>query len=280
MLHVAPVHRLHRRSPFARTPRRRLRRVVRCTFGPVPFAMPALAGESVRAQPPLALAAALDELDYGIVLLFDGMRVVHVNDAARWSSSTSCDTRCSCSAASCAPSLARDVAPPHEAVNGRRAAAASRSSLTLGKDGRARQRLGDAARSRRRRPARRPRRRSASAASASRSRCRGSRAAAGLTCAETRVLDRPVRRHRRRRRAAEELGVAISTIRSQIGSMRQKTGAESIRALVRQVAVPATGAERAAPQRDRARVSGWFPRRCNSRALTLRGHAVSALLAG
>ena len=38
------------------------------------------------------------------------------------------------------------------------------------------------------------------------------------------------------------LGVAISTVRSQIGSMRAKTGAESIRALVRQVAVLLRGA--------------------------------------
>lgn len=37
--------------------------------------------------------------------------------------------------------------------------------------------------------------------------------------------------------AAAELGVGIATVRSQIGSIRQKTGAESIRALVRQVAV-------------------------------------------
>ena len=39
-------------------------------------------------------------------------------------------------------------------------------------------------------------------------------------------------------------GVAVSTVRSQIGSIRHKTGAESIRALVRQVAVlpPVKGA--------------------------------------
>jgi DNA-binding CsgD family transcriptional regulator len=36
---------------------------------------------------------------------------------------------------------------------------------------------------------------------------------------------------------AATLGVGIATVRSQIGSIRQKTGAESIRALVRQVAV-------------------------------------------
>ena len=58
----------------------------------------------------------------------------------------------------------------------------------------------------------------------------------GLTPAETRVLVvlcqgvPPTE-------AAAELGVGIATVRSQIGSIRQKTGAESIRALVRQVAV-------------------------------------------
>ncbi len=58
----------------------------------------------------------------------------------------------------------------------------------------------------------------------------------GLTPAETRVLVAlcqgvpPTE-------AAVELGVGIATVRSQIGSIRQKTGAQSIRALVRQVAV-------------------------------------------
>ena len=36
---------------------------------------------------------------------------------------------------------------------------------------------------------------------------------------------------------AAALCVALSTVRTQIGSIRAKTGAESIRALVRQVAV-------------------------------------------
>ena len=47
---------------------------------------------------------------------------------------------------------------------------------------------------------------------------------------------------------AQTQGVAISTVRSQIGAIRAKTGAPSIRALVRQVAVlpPLVGALRAA----------------------------------
>jgi DNA-binding CsgD family transcriptional regulator len=67
----------------------------------------------------------------------------------------------------------------------------------------------------------------------------------GLTPAEARVLAAlcdgrpPVK-------IAEEQGVAISTVRSQIGAIRSKTGAPSIRALVRQVAVlpPLVGALR------------------------------------
>ncbi len=69
----------------------------------------------------------------------------------------------------------------------------------------------------------------------------------GLTAAETRVLVAlcggvpPAA-------AARQLGVAVSTVRSQIGSIRLKTGAESIRALVQQVAVlpPVKGALRSA----------------------------------
>jgi DNA-binding CsgD family transcriptional regulator len=36
---------------------------------------------------------------------------------------------------------------------------------------------------------------------------------------------------------AEQLGVAISTVRTQVSSIRQKTGASNIRELVRKVAV-------------------------------------------
>ncbi|MBX3637005.1 MAG: PAS domain-containing protein [Rubrivivax sp.] len=69
-----------------------------------------------------------------------------------------------------------------------------------------------------------------------------------LTPAETRVLEllcagvRPGD-------IAQRQGVAISTVRTQIGSIRAKTGAASIRELVRQVAVlpPLVGALRQAP---------------------------------
>ena len=58
------------------------------------------------------------------------------------------------------------------------------------------------------------------------------------------------------------LGVAISTVRSQIGSMRAKTGAESIRALVRQVAVlpPVKGVLR----RHAMPLAGWFAPRLSA----------------
>jgi DNA-binding CsgD family transcriptional regulator len=57
-----------------------------------------------------------------------------------------------------------------------------------------------------------------------------------LTAAETRVLE-GLCRGTPPTTIAAEIGVAISTVRTQIGNIRQKTGAESIRALVRQVAV-------------------------------------------
>jgi DNA-binding NarL/FixJ family response regulator len=58
----------------------------------------------------------------------------------------------------------------------------------------------------------------------------------GLTVTEARVLTALCRGTPPTAIAAES-GVAISTVRTQIGTIRQKTGAESIRALVRQVAV-------------------------------------------
>ena len=66
-----------------------------------------------------------------------------------------------------------------------------------------------------------------------------------LTPAEARVLA-ALCEGRRPSEIAAAQGVALSTVRTQIGSVRAKTGAESIRALVRQVAVlpPLVGALR------------------------------------
>ena len=67
----------------------------------------------------------------------------------------------------------------------------------------------------------------------------------GLTPAETRVLS-ALCEGLRPSEVATAQRVALSTVRTQIGSIRAKTGAESIRALVRQVAVlpPLVGALR------------------------------------
>lgn len=68
----------------------------------------------------------------------------------------------------------------------------------------------------------------------------------GLTAAESRVLAALCDGEPPMKIAAVQ-GVAISTVRSQIGAIRAKTGAASIRALVRQIAVlpPLVGALRA-----------------------------------
>jgi DNA-binding CsgD family transcriptional regulator len=68
-----------------------------------------------------------------------------------------------------------------------------------------------------------------------------------LTPAETRVLEK-LCGGVRPSDIANDAGVAVSTVRTQIGSIRAKTGAASIRDLVRQVAVlpPLVGALRGA----------------------------------
>jgi DNA-binding CsgD family transcriptional regulator len=58
----------------------------------------------------------------------------------------------------------------------------------------------------------------------------------GLTAAETRILS-GLCRGEPPNRIAQQVGVAISTVRTQIGSIRQKTGAQSIRDLMQQIAV-------------------------------------------
>jgi DNA-binding CsgD family transcriptional regulator len=71
----------------------------------------------------------------------------------------------------------------------------------------------------------------------------------GLTQAEARVLGALCEGHQPLH-IAQVQGVAISTVRTQISAIRAKTGAESIRALVRQVAVlpPLVSALRTAVQ--------------------------------
>ena len=228
MFETAQAATAHHRIPFAAS-------------GLVPHHRETAPSESMPQAAWHWLAAALDELDYGIVLLFDGTHVVHINDAAR----VELDDRhpLQLQANELHARLARDVAPLHDAVSDA-SLRGLRRLLTLGKDA---ERASisvvplEAADSG-------PR--AVLVVLGKRSMCeslsvQGFARSYGLTGAETRVLvalcngTPPAQ-------AATELGVAISTIRSQIGSMRQKTGAESIRALVRQVAVlpPVKGALR------------------------------------
>lgn len=199
------------------------------------------------------LSAALDELDYGMVLLLDGLRILHINEVARLELDD------------CHPlqledgelraRAARDVAPLQEAVTGA-ATRGFRRLLTLGKEAQRTsvsvvplEATGGG-------------KRAVLIVLGKRSVCeslsvQGFARSHGLTSAETRVLVElcdgapPTK-------VASAFGVAISTVRSQIGSMRQKTGAGSIRALVRQVAVlpPVKSTLR---HDGSSRGSGWFP---------------------
>ena len=205
------------------------------------------------------LAAALDELDYGMVLLLDGLRILHINDVAR------------AELDDCHPlqiedgelraRAARDIAPLQEAV-GAAAGRGFRRLLTLGTElQRASisvvplEATGDAPRA-------------VLVVLGKRSVCeslsvQGFARTHGLTGAETRVLIElcngapPAE-------VASAFGVAISTVRSQIGSMRQKTGSASIRALVRQVAVlpPVKGALRVSRGAAAPRAERWLPAAC------------------
>ena len=207
------------------------------------------------ASPPVWqwLAGALDELDYGIVVLFEGASIVHINDAAQVElddlhplQRVGNELRAR---------LARDVAPLHEAVT----AAATRGMrrlLTVGEETHRTSVSVVPLESADDGP------RAVLIVLGKREMCeslsvQGFARIHRLTGAEVRVLKElcngvpPAQ-------IAALLGVAISTVRSQIGSMRAKTGAESIRALVRQVAVlpPVKGALR---RNGSTRSHGWLP---------------------
>ena len=208
------------------------------------------------ASPPIWqwLAGALDELDYGIVVLFEGTSIVHINDAAQVEldelhplQRVGNDLRAR---------LARDVAPLHEAVT----AAASRGMrrlLTLGEEAHRTSVSVVPLESADDGP------RAVLIVLGKREVCeslsvQGFARSHKLTGAEVRVL-RELCSGVPPAQIAVLLGVAISTVRSQIGSMRAKTGAESIRALVRQVAVlpPVKGVLR----RHAMPITGWFGQR-------------------
>ena len=173
------------------------------------------------------LVAALDEVDYGMLLLADTSRVVHVNHAARVELDG--EHPLQLMGRNLHARHAHDVALLHTALQN----AATRGLRKLLSLGAGEHRISASVV-----PiadamtllilSKRQVCESLSIQSFARSH--------GLTPAETRVLvvlcqgvppgD-----------IARELGVGIATVRSQIGSIRQKTGAASIRALVRQVAV-------------------------------------------
>lgn len=180
------------------------------------------------------IAASFDEIDYGVLLLSDATHVVHVNHAA--SAELDGQHPLQLLGRELRARHSQDVAPLHEALRaaGRRGL---RKLLTLGEgservsvsvvpltasaghEGEAMTlvMLG--------------KRRVCEALSV-----QGFARSHGLTTAETRVLV-ALCEGTPPGEAASQLGVAISTVRTQIGNIRQKTGAESIRDLVRQVAV-------------------------------------------
>jgi DNA-binding CsgD family transcriptional regulator len=188
------------------------------------------------------LMAMLDEVDYGMLLLTDEARVSHVNHAARLELDAAHPLQLL--GEQLRARSAQDVLPLADALN---AAAwrGLRKLLTLGSGA---QRVSvsvvplgskDAAG--------RPvtmlmlgKRQVCESLSV-----QGFALCHGLTAAESRVLaalclGTPPGR------IATDVGVAISTVRTQIGNIRLKTGAESIRALIQQVAMlpPLMGALR------------------------------------
>jgi DNA-binding CsgD family transcriptional regulator len=173
------------------------------------------------------LAATLDEVDYGMLLLTDTSQVVHVNHAARIELDG--DHPLQLLGHELRARHAHDVAPLHTALQNA-ALRGLRKLLALGAGAHRISAsvvpLGDAM---------------TLLILSKRQMCeslsvQGFARGHSLTPAETRVLV-ALCQGVPPGEVARELGVGIATVRSQIGSIRQKTGAESIRALVRQVAV-------------------------------------------
>ena len=202
------------------------------------------------------LAASLDEIDYGMLVLSDETQVMHLNHAARAELDDAHPLQLL--GHGLRARRPQDVVPLAEALNAA-AYRGLRKLLTLG-TGAQRVSLSVVP--------------LAGPADANgpvtlvmlgkRQVCevlsvQGFAACHALTAAETRVLA-ALCRGTPPTEIACQLGVAISTVRTQIGNIRVKTGAASIRALVRQVAVlpPLMGVLRgvagqaSAPYRDLA----------------------------
>lgn len=206
----------------------------------VPFSRPAAEAAAYRGPERRAagsmfwrwFAATLDEIDYGMLLLDEHAQVLHINHAAREELDE--EHPLQLLGHDLRARQPRDVAPLHAALDGavRRGL---RKLLTLGEDagavGISVVPLGTKDQGGR----------AATLVMLGKRRVCGELAvqafarAHGLTPGETRVLMalcdglRPAR-------AAALHGVAISTVRSQIGSIRVKTGAASIRDLLHRVA--------------------------------------------
>jgi len=186
-----------------------------------------------RGEPLLRwLAATLDEVDYGMLLVAEDSQVIHVNRAACADLDTGHPLQLLGRQVRARHS--KDVAPLQEAL----ASAAERGLrklLRLGVDG--------GAVSISIVPLGAPRRGERTATLlmlGKRQVCaelsvEGYARTHGLTPAETRVLV-ALCSERGPSEAAARLGVAISTVRTQIGMIRMKTGAPSIRELLRQIA--------------------------------------------
>jgi DNA-binding CsgD family transcriptional regulator len=178
------------------------------------------------------LSLMLDEIDYGMVLLSEGSQVLHVNHAAR--AELDGDHPLQLQGRELRARLQQDVAPLHDALQA--AARGLRRLVTLGERDDAFTvavvPLGAMATGA-------PQ---ATLLLLSKRRVCESLSVQwfarthSLTPTETRVLEAlclgldP-------REVAEQHGVGLATVRTQIGSIRAKTGSESIRDLVRRVAV-------------------------------------------
>jgi len=195
-------------------------------------------------------AATLDEIDYGMLLLTDEVRVMHVNHAAR----TELDAAHPLQLLGHELRARRplDVLPLADALHGA-ARRGLRKLLALG-DGAHRVSVSIV-------PLSLPhdadapvtllllgKRQVGETLSV-----QGFAKSHGLTAAEVRVLA-ALCRGTPPIAIAAEVGVAISTVRTQIGNIRLKTGAESIRALVQQIAVlpPLMGVLREGPNAEHA----------------------------
>jgi DNA-binding CsgD family transcriptional regulator len=178
------------------------------------------------------LSLALDELDYGMVLLSDGGQVLHVNHAAR--AELDGDHPLQLCGRELRARQPQDAAPLHDALQAARRGL--RRLLTLGERHEAFTMsvvpLGSMT----------------TGAPQATLLLLGKKQVCeslsvqwfarthALTPAETRVLE-ALCQGLDPREVADMHGVGLATVRTQIGSIRAKTGAESIRALVRRVAV-------------------------------------------